>query len=469
MFGKKKADNQILNQDVALLMQAMDNVIGGDYNAVDVTQYNNPEYGQKLNDLIMAFKKANNNFVMRLNEAMESIGDNSFVKVTLDQVQSQTEAIAEMSEASQNLEGSIANISDAMGHIRDNTHEMMAVVQNSTANMNDSIKVVNESSDKISRINDQVQEFQDKIDKITEIVDIVKQVASQSNLLALNASIEAARAGEAGKGFAVVADQVRQLSTNTSESAEDIVRYVNALKKDIDALADSMNETTGKLKEGNDKVEASVEDIERMADQMMSIREMVDHIFSDIDTQTELTRDFSKQVESISDSYDELSRDCMEQGIHQFKISRYIDLTRSDMVRGFAEITMQDRLRIFEIDHFILMWRVYNNVVGFEQLRLEQVNNNTGCKLGKWIVSQTDPAIVDSAEFKGVKAAHDEIHKYATESWKAKDAGNIPLAMEYFNKTREAFGGYSKAIKKLKDKFRALGYTEETHTVIFRS
>ena len=75
-----------------------------------------------------------------------------------------------------------------------------------------------------------MQEFQDKIDKISEIVDIVKKLPARVISLALNASIEAARAGEAGKGFAVVADQVRQLSSNTSESAEDIVRYVNELK-----------------------------------------------------------------------------------------------------------------------------------------------------------------------------------------------------------------------------------------------
>ena len=61
---------------------------------------------------------------MRLNEAMESIGDNSYVKNTLDQVQSQTDSIAEMEEASHNLEESINNISKTVGGIQDNTHEM---------------------------------------------------------------------------------------------------------------------------------------------------------------------------------------------------------------------------------------------------------------------------------------------------------------------------------------------------------
>lgn len=468
MFGKDKNKNAVANQDMVLLMQMMDNVISGDYNDVNTALFSNPEYGQKLNDLIHAFKKANNNFVMRLNEAMESIGDNSYVKVTLDQVQSQSEAIADMGKSSHNLEESIINISSAMAHIRDNTHEMLAVVQNSTANMNESIKVVSESSGKIGTINSQVQEFQDKIDKISEIVDVVKKVASQSNLLALNASIEAARAGEAGKGFAVVADQVRQLSSNTSESAEDIVKYVNELKKDIDNLAESMNETTAKLGEGNEKVEASLTDIEKMTDQMIVIKEKVDSIFNDIDTQSNVTKDFTKQVGSISDSYDELYKDCMEQGIHVYKIGRFIDTARSDMVRGFAEVTQQDWLRIFEIDHFILMWRVYNNVVGFEELKITQLNNPESCKLGKWINSQTDTAVTGSEEFKGVKNAHYDIHKNATESWKAKDAGNQILAMEYFNKTYDAFLVYQKAIKRLKDKMRSLGYTDETNIVVFR-
>ena len=468
MFGKNK-NNSNVSHDIDVMMQMMDKVIQGEYDEIDVTAFDNPAYGEKLNELIHAFKKSNNNFVMRLNEAMESIGDNSYVKNTLDQVQSQTDSIAEMEEASHNLEESINNISKTVGGIQDNTHEMLAVAQNSTANMNESIKVVNQSSENISRINEQVQEFQDKIDKISEIVDIVKKVASQSNLLALNASIEAARAGEAGKGFAVVADQVRQLSSNTSESAEDIVRYVNELKNDIGVLAESMNVTTSKLEEGNKKVEDSLVDIEKMASQMTEIKDKIDEVFSDIDKQSEFTSDFAKQVSNISDSYEELSKDCKEQGTHVYKIGRYIDTTRSDMVRGFAEVTTQDWLRIFEIDHFILMWRVYNNVVDFEHLKITQLNNNETCKLGKWLAAQTDPAITGCTEFAELKASHNDIHKYATQSWQAKEDGNVELAMEYFNKAHDAFYVYQKKIKNMQAKLRQLGETESTEIVVFRN
>lgn len=469
MFGKNKKSVKSASGDMELLFKAMDEIIAGNYGDVDTAVFTNPACGEKLNDLIHAFKRSNNNFVMRLNEAMESIGDNSYVKTTMDQVQSQKESITEMEDASISLEKSISNISEAMSHIRDSAHEMLAVVQNSAANMSESIKVVNQSSDKLGTINAQVQEFQDKIDKISEIVDIVKKVAGQSNLLALNASIEAARAGEAGKGFAVVADQVRQLSSNTSESAEDIVKYVTELKADISVLAQSMDDTTSKLSDGNSMVEESLTDIEKMSEQMMSVKEKVDIIFDDIDTQSNVTKDFSRQITSISESYGELSKDCMAQGTHVYKIGRYIDTARSDMFRGFAEVTLQDRLRIFEIDHFILMWRVYNNAVGFETLKITQLNNPEGCKLGKWLASQTDPSVTGCEEFRNLKIAHNDVHKYATESWKAKDSGDVQRALDYFQKTYDAFFVYQKAIRRLQDRFRQLGHTEKTEVVVFRS
>ena len=275
MFRRNKTTAKAASgNDLNTLLDVFDKIISGEIShtgesPADTTLFENPEVANKFNEVVETYKRFNNNFVMRLNEAMESIGDNSYVKNMMDEVQSQAQAIGAMGESGHNLEESINHINVAMADIKDNTHEMLAATQNSTANMNESIKVVNESSEKISDINRQVQEFQDKIHKIGEIVDIVKKVASQSNLLALNASIEAARAGEAGKGFAVVADEIRKLSEDTRKATEEISQIIEKLIKDADNAAQSMTKSSEYAEKQNELISetgAKLSDIKKDTD-----------------------------------------------------------------------------------------------------------------------------------------------------------------------------------------------------------
>ena len=417
--------------------------------------------------MLFSMKQINNPVVMRLNETMSIIGDNSLMKDTFEQVESQTMSIKHMQNASLNLEDSIDNISSAMGNIRDNTHNIIEVSQNITNDMNDSITAVNQSSKRIEVINNRVQNFKGKIGKIEEIVDLVKKVANQSNLLALNASIEAARAGEAGKGFAVVADQVRLLSSNTAESAEDIVKYVTELKENIDELALAMDETTVSLAEGNSKVEKSIVSMQQMNNQMISIREGVDSVFNDIDTQTKVTRSFSKQIENISQSYNTLSNDCLQTGRRVFKIGRYLDKTRSDLVRGCSKITEQDWVRVFEVDHFVLTWRVYNNIVGFEHLQKKQVDDPGRCKLGKWLKQVSDERLIHSKEYISLSKSHEDLHRYATLSWQANEDGDHSKAISYFDDTYRSYQEFDEALHRFQSKMHSLGYNDITQIVKF--
>lgn len=467
MFGKKKEHHVLSNHDAQLLLDSIDNIISGGFDDINPADFDSSVIGGKLNSMLFSMKQINNPVVMRLNETMSIIGDNSLMKDTFEQVESQTMSIKHMQNASLNLEDSIDNISSAMGNIRDNTHNIIEVSQNITNDMNDSITAVNQSSKRIEVINNRVQNFKGKIGKIEEIVDLVKKVANQSNLLALNASIEAARAGEAGKGFAVVADQVRLLSSNTSESAEDIVKYVTELKENIDELALAMDETTLSLAEGNSKVEKSIVSMQQMNNQMISIREGVDSVFNDIDTQTKVTRSFSKQIENISQSYNTLSNDCLQTGRRVFKIGRYLDKTRSDLVRGCSKITEQDWVRVFEVDHFVLTWRVYNNIVGFEHLQKKQVDDPGRCKLGKWLKQVSDERLIHSKEYISLAKSHEDLHKYATLSWQANEDGDHSKAISYFDDTYRSYQEFDEALHRFQSKMHSLGYNDITQIVKF--
>ena len=324
MFGKNRTAQDTLGNDRELLLQAMDKIIACDFSEVSSEGCRDPIYAEKLNQMIGAYKKANNNYIMRLNEAMQSIGDNSYVKNMLDQVYTQQQSITDMNSSSQILKASIGNISDAMGEIRDNTHDMLQVSQSSAANMNDSITVVNESSQKIADINNQVNAFHEKINKIGEIVDIVKKVASQSNLLALNASIEAARAGDAGRGFAVVAEQIGKLATDSQKSAvntrELIVKTIEEINKGNEitaSVAQAFEGTINEMQKFADVAKETNESARNQAEILSQIEQGIEQISG----VTQNTAASSQESSAISEQLEQRARE-LDKLINNFKLYR---------------------------------------------------------------------------------------------------------------------------------------------------
>ncbi|MDE6912288.1 MAG: chemotaxis protein, partial [Lachnospiraceae bacterium] len=344
---------------------------------------------------------------MRLNESMLSIGDSATIKKMLDQVNAQNVSIQSMNDSSRNLQESLNKISDEANHIKETTENAVKVSQTSIEHVTETINAVANSAAEVNSINDKAQFFHDKITEISSIIGMIKKISSQSSMLALNASIEAARAGESGKGFAVVANQMTELSKNTSQSAETIVKYVAELRDSIEELIHLVDSTTTHLNENNEMMQRSVTDFNTMTSQMDLINESINSIYNSVNTQSEVTDLFVKSMEDIADSYATLGEDCMNTGKHMYKISRYIDTARSDMARGFSNLSTQDWLHVFKVDHLIFTWRLYNNLAHFEHLKITQLNNPTGCKFGKWAGSQTDSRIKDNQIFKDLVMYHD--------------------------------------------------------------
>ena len=223
-----------------------------------------------------------------------------------DGAQAITEGATDQASSVQELQSTIANVSDQVDM---NAH-----------NANKANKMAEAVGHQIIESNNQVQQIVSAMEVITEnskqissIINTIDEIASSTNLLALNASIEAARAGEEGRGFAVVATQVGNLAAQSADAAKSsgelIIQAINAVeegKKIVDDAAAKLMESVEKTKELVENINQISIASEQQAESLKQVSEAANQIAAVVEENTAMAEESSASSEELASQADRL-------------------------------------------------------------------------------------------------------------------------------------------------------------------
>ena len=218
------------------------------------------------------------------------------------------------SEAASSMAASVEEMTVSIGHISDRAADTQAVSNETGRLSREGAGIVHQSANEMEQIAQSVNEsaevvrrLGEKSAEIAHIVNVIKDIADQTNLLALNAAIEAARAGEQGRGFAVVADEVRKLSEKTAGSTNQIAAMVSAIAEGTQAAVGSMENGVARVEAGVALARQAGQSITQIETASTRLLDAVNDISAALKEQSQASNDIAKHVEKIAQMSEENS------------------------------------------------------------------------------------------------------------------------------------------------------------------
>ena len=297
-------------------------------------------------------------------EALHNIGNDLASNMTetaaaINEITANTQSIkgrvlnqsASVTETSATMEQLVLNINKLNDHVEkqgDNISQASSAIEEMVANINsvtgtlvnnaDNVNTLKEAADVgrsgIQDVVSDIQEIARESEGLLEINSVMENIASQTNLLSMNAAIEAAHAGEAGKGFAVVADEIRKLAENSSEQSKTISDVLKKIKGSIDKITSSTENVLNKF-------EAIELGVKIVTEQEGNIRAAMEEqgagskqVLEGVSNVNEITR----QVKSGSTEMHEGAKEVIKEGENLGKVTEEITAGMNEMAAGANQI-----------------------------------------------------------------------------------------------------------------------------------
>ncbi|MPQ75570.1 methyl-accepting chemotaxis protein [Hydrogenovibrio sp. JE_KL2] len=323
------------------LATAMKNISQGEG---DLTKRLTIKGQDELADLANYFNLFISRIQEMLKEVTETVHELEQASSGLLRVTHETkDGVEEQMLASEKLSNSMVIMDEKAKSVEDHSHNTSSATAQAVSRVKESGEVVTSAAETIKLVSNRMDEITQAVmqlnndsQTISTVINVIREIAEQTNLLALNAAIEAARAGEHGRGFAVVADEVRGLAQRTQESTLQIEAVIEKIRKATEETVTVVEQGQETTKIGYDSVMKVqkvlspviilMDDINNMSNQMLasaqSQNELVNEVNGNINQIHKVTRNTVEGAANTETSGNQLQHlaDKLEQLVHQFKI-----------------------------------------------------------------------------------------------------------------------------------------------------
>lgn len=272
-----------------------------------------------LNDFSDKFQdnfKSINNSISNVNIAVEEIANGATNQA--NETQNVNTQINDMGDAIDATTNNIATLTTSTDTMKQHNKQVQTTLE-------ELINISNRTKDSIDEVHNQTNVTNKSAAEIGEAVNIITDIASQTNLLSLNASIEAARAGEHGRGFAVVADEIRQLADQSSESAERISQIVAELVRNSNTSVNTMNVVLSDINDQFEKLNATQRVFYNLNEEINNVAVAIDTISEEVDSINTVKNEVLGSVESLAAIAEENAASTEETSAAMFELGQIVN------------------------------------------------------------------------------------------------------------------------------------------------